>query len=78
MYIFFFSDYEFEYVVEKGVEQGFLGGLIGLGAVLNLALFFFFLTKRIGKFQKPVQIYEARGVIMATLIAAFAVLYFEF
>lgn len=78
LYIYFFSDHSFEFVIEKGVEQGFLGGLIGLGAVLNLLLFFFFLTRRIGKFQKPLQVYEARGVIMATLLAAFAVLYFEF
>jgi hypothetical protein len=58
LYIYFFSDHDVEYVIEKGVEQGFLGGLIGLGALLNLLLFFFFLTKRIGKFQKPIQIYE--------------------
>ncbi len=78
LYIYFFSDHTFEYVIEKGVEQGFLGSLIGLGALLNLLLFFFFLTQRIGKFKKPLQVYEARGVIMATLLAAFAVLYFEF
>jgi hypothetical protein len=78
LYIYFFSDHGFEYVIEKGVEQGFVGGLIGLGALLNLVLFFFFLTRRIGKFQKPLQVYEARGLIMATLLAAIAVLYFEF
>ncbi|WP_228547237.1 hypothetical protein [Nonlabens antarcticus] len=78
LYIYFFSDHNFEYVIEKGLEQGFLGGLIGLGAILNLLLFFFFLTKRIGKFQKPIQVYEARGVILSTLLAAFAIVYFEF
>lgn len=78
LYIYFFSDYTFEFVIEKGIELGFLGSLIGLGALLNLLLFFFFITRRIGKFQKPLQVYEARGVIMATLLAAFAVLYFEF
>ncbi len=77
-YIYFFSDYSFEYVIQKGWEQGFLGGLIGLGALLNLLLFFFFLTTKLGKFHKPMQVYEARGVIIATLLAAFAVVYFEF
>ncbi|KQC31917.1 hypothetical protein AAU57_00210 [Nonlabens sp. YIK11] len=78
LYVYFFSDKQFEYVVEKGIEQGFMGSLIGLGALLNVLLFFFFLTGRIGKFRKPVQPYEARGVIMATILAAFVVLYFEF
>ncbi|SCY44373.1 hypothetical protein SAMN05192588_2925 [Nonlabens sp. Hel1_33_55] len=78
LYVYFFSGREFEYVIEKGIEQGFIGSLIGLGAILNVLLFFFFLTGKIGKFRKPVQPYEARGVIMATILAAFAVLYFEF
>lgn len=78
LYIYFFSDHEFGYVIEKGFQQGFLGGLIGLGAILNLLLFFFFLTKRIGKFQKPVQVYEARGVVLSTILAAIAIVYFEF
>ncbi len=78
LYIYFFSDKRFEYVIEKAIEQGFLGGLIGLGAVLNILLFFFFLTGKVGRFKKPVQPYEARGVIMATIVAALAVLYFQF
>jgi hypothetical protein len=41
-------------------------------------VFFFFLTSTIGKFKKPVQPYEARGVLLATILAALAVLYFEF
>lgn len=78
LYIYFFSDKSFEYVIFKGVEQGFIGSLIGLGALLNILLFFYFLTGKVGQYRKPVQHYEARGVIMATMIAAFTVLYFEF
>ena len=78
LYIYFFSGHEFEYVIRKGLEQGFLGGLIGLGAILNILLFFFFLTSKIGKYRKKLQPYEARGVILATILSALAILYLEF
>jgi hypothetical protein len=78
LYVYFATDKDFNYIIKEGYNQGFLGGLIGLGAVLNLVLFFFFLTTKVGKFKKPMQPYEARGVLLATIIAAFAVLYFEF
>jgi hypothetical protein len=78
LYVYFATDKGFEYIIKEGYSQGFLGGLIGLGAVLNLVLFFFFLTSNIGKFKKPMQPYEARGVLLATILAALAVLYFEF
>lgn len=78
LYIYFFSGRRVEYVFEKAVENGFASSLIGLGAILNLLLFFFFLTGRVGKYRKPIQYYEARGVILAIIMAALAVLYFEF
>ena len=78
LYIYFFSGHRFEYVIEKGIEQGFIGSLIGLGAILNIILFFFFLTGKIGKYRKAIQPYEARGVIMATMLAALVILYFQF
>jgi hypothetical protein len=78
LYVYFATDKDFNYIIKEGYNQGFLGGLIGLGAVLNLVLFFFFLTGKVGKYKKPMQPYEARGVLLATIIAAFAVLYFEF
>jgi hypothetical protein len=78
LYVFFFSKESVEYTLEQAYNKGFLGGIIGLGAILNLALFFFLLTSKVGKFQKKTQFYEARGVLMATVIAALAVLYFEF
>jgi hypothetical protein len=78
LYVYFATDKDFNYIIKEGYNQGFLGGIIGLGAVLNLVLFFFFLTSNVGKFKKPMQPYEARGVLLATIIAALAVLYFEF
>lgn len=78
LYVFFFAPYSFETMMESSIEKGYLGGLIGLGAVLNLLLFFFFLTTKLFKFKKKAQPYEARGVLMATILAALAVLYFEF
>ncbi len=78
LYVYFATDKDFNYIIKEGYNQGFLGGIIGLGAVLNLVLVFFFLTSNVGKFKKPMQPYEARGVLLATIIAALAVLYFEF
>lgn len=78
LYITLVTGKEFEYAIEEGYKNGFLGSLIGLGAVLNLGLFFFFLTTTVGRYRKPMQPYEARGVLLATILAAIAVLYFEF
>ncbi|MGB5980622.1 MAG: hypothetical protein WBG46_00625 [Nonlabens sp.] len=78
LYVFFFSKESLDYTFEQSIEKCFLGGIIALGAMLNLFLFFLFLTKKIGKFQKKPQYYEARGVLLATVVAALAVLYFEF
>lgn len=78
LYVYFFAPYEVETIFTIAYEQGFLGGIIGLGAVLNLLLFFFFLTTKLFNFKKQPQPYEARGVLMATILAALAVLYFEF
>ena len=78
LYVFFFSKESVEYTLEQSIAKGYLGGIIGLGAILNLLLFFFLLTTKVGKYQKKSQFYEARGVLMATVVAALAVLYFEF
>jgi NADH:ubiquinone oxidoreductase subunit 6 (subunit J) len=78
LYIFFFSNQSFEYVLQNARQLGIMGSLIGLGAILNLLLFFFFLWRGYGKYRKPIQPYQARGVLMATILAAFAILYFEF
>lgn len=70
LYIYFFSKYTFETTVEIALEQDLLGSIIALGAVLNLIVFFIFLKKQ--------QFYRARGVVLATVIAAIFVLISKF
>jgi Mg/Co/Ni transporter MgtE len=62
LYIFFFSEYELETTVKIALEQDVLGNIIALGAILNLGVFFIFLKKN--------NYHRARGVILATLLAA--------
>lgn len=70
LYIFFFSDYELEETLKLAAENDFLGSLIALGAILNFLAFFVFLKKK--------QTYRARGVILATIIAALGILISKF
>ncbi|MFV0564973.1 MAG: hypothetical protein ACK5NB_03970 [Flavobacteriaceae bacterium] len=49
-------------VIKAAADQGFLGKLISLGAILNLIAFFIFIKKR--------QDYKARGVLLATALIA--------
>ncbi|SRX54488.1 hypothetical protein [Aequorivita sp. CIP111184] len=70
LYIFFFSKLSFESTVQAALENDFLGSLIALGAVLNLIVFFILLKKN--------QYYRARGVVLATIIAALAILISKF
>jgi len=65
LYIYFFSEYTVETTIEIAQEQDVLGNIIALGAILNLAVFFIFLKKK--------RYYRARGVIMATLLAALTI-----
>ncbi len=62
LYILLFSDLSIIETVKAAQENNFLGSLIALGAILNLVIFFLFLKQ-----NKP---YRARGVLLATLIAA--------
>lgn len=66
LYIFFFSDSNLEITLKMAEEQDILGSLIALGATLNLIVFFVFLKKK--------QYYKARGVVLATLLAAIIIL----
>jgi len=66
LYILIFSQYSIKTTIEVALEEDVMGNIIGLGALLNLLLFFFFLKKN--------RYYRARGVIMATLVAAFLIL----
>ncbi|MGO3182392.1 MAG: hypothetical protein ACTIJ9_06110 [Aequorivita sp.] len=70
LYIFFFSELNFEETLQAALHNDFLGSLIALGAILNLIVFFIFIKKN--------QIYKARGVVLATIIAALAILISKF
>ena len=70
LYIFFFSDYGLKETIIGALQNDLLGSLIALGAILNLIVFFIFIKKN--------QIYRARGVVLATIIAALAILISKF
>lgn len=53
---------DFITVIKASAEEGFLGKLISLGAILNLAAFFIFIKKK--------QDYRARGVLLITVFIA--------
>ncbi|GAB2779860.1 hypothetical protein [Salinimicrobium soli] len=62
VYIWIFSDISLYDTLEESLINGFLGTLITAGAILNFLPFFVFLKKQ--------QIYRARGVLMASILAA--------
>ncbi|MAP54356.1 hypothetical protein [Altibacter sp.] len=73
LYVFTLSQIKglsLEDTLQVAVEQDLLGTIVALGALLNLAAFFVFLKKN--------QYYRARGVVLATLIAAIVVLISKF
>ncbi len=53
---------DFTNVIKTASNEGFLGKLISLGAILNLGAFFIFIKKR--------QDYRARGVLIVTIFVA--------
>ena len=53
---------DFMTVLKAASNEGFLGKLISLGAVLNLIAFFVFIKKK--------QDYRARGVLLITIFVA--------
>ena len=53
---------DFMTVLNAAKEEGFLGKLISIGAVLNLIAFFIFIKKK--------QDYRARGVLLVTVFIA--------
>ncbi len=54
---------------EASMQQGRIGSILALGAILNLIVFFLFL--KIKRDQR------ARGVVFATLATAMVILYFQ-
>lgn len=69
LYIILFSDMGIQETIEAAKEQGHMGSLLALGAILNLVAFFGFLKIRRDQ--------RARGVLIATLLTALIVLYFK-
>ena len=53
---------DFTTVIKAASNEGFLGKLISLGAILNLVAFFIFIKKK--------QDYRARGVLLVTIFIA--------
>ena len=69
IYILMFSDMGIIETYQAAVEQGHVGSLLALGAVLNLIAFFGFLKIRRDE--------RARGVLLATVITALVILYYK-
>lgn len=69
LYILLFSEFGIVETFEAAVEQGHLGSLLALGAILNLIAFFGFL-----KIQRD---QRAKGVLIATILTALVILYYK-
>ena len=69
LYILIFSDFGIVETYHAAVEQGHVGSLLALGAILNLVAFFGFIKIR--------RDYRARGVMIATLLTAMLILYYK-
>ncbi len=69
LYILIFSDLSIVETFKAAVNQGHVGSLLALGAILNLVAFFAFLRLK--------RDYRARGVLIATLITALVILYYK-
>ncbi|MBT8184697.1 MAG: hypothetical protein KJN76_07640 [Eudoraea sp.] len=69
LYVMLFSDYPVGETIQAAVEQGHIGSLLALGAILNLIAFFGFL-----KIRRDAR---ARGVLIATLLTALIILYYK-
>ncbi|WP_047247298.1 hypothetical protein [Maribacter thermophilus] len=68
-YILLFSDMNIPETFSAAIAQGHVGSLLALGAILNLVAFFGFL--RIKRDQR------AKGVLIATILTAFIILYYK-
>lgn len=68
-YILLFSDLGIMETFNAALEQGHIGSLLALGAILNLVAFFGFLRLK--------RDYRARGVMIATLLTALVILYYK-
>ncbi len=69
LYILLFSDLGIMDTFNAAVEQGHVGSLLALGAILNLMAFFGFLKIRRDQ--------RAKGVLIATIFTALVILYYK-
>ncbi|TMM59483.1 hypothetical protein FEE95_08690 [Maribacter algarum] len=69
LYILLFSDLGITETFQAAIQQGHLGSLLALGAILNLVAFFLFLRIRRDN--------RAKGVLIATIITALVILYYK-
>ena len=69
LYILLFSDFGIAETFEAAVQQGHVGSLLALGAILNLIAFFGFLKIRRDQ--------RAKGVLIATILTAMIILYYK-
>ena len=69
LYILLFSELSIAETYKAAVAQGHVGSLLALGAILNLIAFFGFL-----KIKRD---HRAKGVLIATILTAFVILYYK-
>ncbi|GLU43672.1 hypothetical protein [Allomuricauda sp. NBRC 101325] len=69
LYIILFSDLGIVDTFNAAVQQGHIGSILALGAILNLIAFFGFL--RLKRDQR------AKGVMLATLVTALVILLYK-
>ncbi len=69
LYILLFSEFSILETYHAAVEQGHIGSLLALGAILNLVAFFGFLKLKRNE--------RAKGVLIATMFTAFVILYYK-
>ena len=69
LYVLLFSELGIADTFRAAITQGYLGSLLALGAILNLVAFFGFLKIRRDQ--------RARGVLVATLLTALAILFYK-
>lgn len=69
LYILMFSELGIKETFQAAIEQGHVGSLLALGAILNLIAFFLFLRIRRDN--------RAKGVLIATILTALVILYYK-
>jgi len=69
LYILLFSDLGIQETFNAALEQGYVGSILALGAILNLVAFFGFLRIK--------RDYSAKGAMIATLLTALVILYYK-